>query len=283
VDLIKLTPSGLYAVEDWAGESIHYPGTDHDPPFLASPAVTGAGDWRRLFRLEPADGALGRELETIRLVKAQASCDEIPFVMTVFSPLTLACKLAGEGLVQHLRQHPADLRAGLETIAETTACFAQAALEAGADGLFFATQLASPRWLTPAEYEAFGQHYDLMVLEAVKEESAITILHLHGQEAFFHLAEYYPVHAVSWHDHEGAPSLAEARQHTGRAFVTGLDRRLLARGPVAALQAQVREALAQTEGRGLILAPSCVIPTTTPVEHLEAVRSSLSRSSLSPS
>lgn len=275
VDLIKLTPSGLYAIEDWAGASIHYPGTDHDPPFLTSPAVTDAADWRKLSRLEPTDGALGRELEAIRLVKTQVSRDQIPFVMTVYSPLTLAFKLAGEGLFQHLRLHPSDLRVGLEIISKITAHFAQAALEAGAGGLFFATQLASQQWLTPAEYEEFGQRYDLRVLETVKGKSAITILHLHGQEVFFDLVERYPVHAVSWHDQEGAPSLVEARQQTERAFATGLDRRLLEQGPAAAIQAQVREVLAQTEGRGLILAPCCVIPTTVPAEHLDAVRSEL--------
>jgi uroporphyrinogen decarboxylase len=275
LDLIKLTPSGLYAVEDWAGASIHYPGTDHDPPFLASPAVTEAADWRRLSHLEPTAGALGRELETVRLVAAQTSYDRIPFVMTVFSPLTLAFKLAGETVIQHLREHPSDLKAGLETMAQTTICFAQAALEAGADGLFFATQLASHEWLTLREYEEFGQYYDLGVLEAVKGQSAITILHLHGQAVFFRLSEHYPVDAVSWHDQETAPSLAEARQFSDRAFVTGLDRRLLNQGSVVAIQAQVHEVFAQTEGRGVILAPSCVIPTTTPIEHLEAARIAL--------
>jgi uroporphyrinogen-III decarboxylase len=60
------------------------------------------------------------------------------------------------------------------------------------------------------------------------------------------------------------------RRGPDRAFITGLDRELLDRGPVAAIQAQVREALAQTEERGLILAPSCAIPTTAPAAHLQA-------------
>jgi uroporphyrinogen decarboxylase len=80
---------------------------------------------------------------------------------------------------------------------------------------------------------------------------------------------------VSWHDRETPPGLAEARQHTDRAFLTGLDRELLERGPMAVIQAQVgeaRQAVAQAGGRGLILAPSCVIPTTAPAEHLQAVR-----------
>jgi uroporphyrinogen decarboxylase len=274
LDLVKLTPCGLYAVEDWAQGLITYPGNDYDPPSLQSPAVLGPTDWRRLPSLEPTAGALGRELEAARLV-AESLSSEIPFLMTVFSPLTLAFKLAGERVIAHLREHPADLHAGLETIATTTARFAQAALEAGADGLFFATQLACHGWLKPSEYETFGQRYDLEVLDAVSGQSEVTVLHLHGREIFFDLANRYPIHAVSWHDQETPPTLAQAYQQTDRAFLTGLDRELLAKGPASAIQDQVRQALAHTRRRGLILAPSCVIPPTAPDGHLQAVREAL--------
>ena len=270
LDLIKLTPCGLYAVEDWATRHVVYPGNDYDPPYLDTPAVTSPEDWRRLPPLATTEGALGRELDAIRLV-ADGLAGEIPFMMTVFSPLTLAFKLAGERVVQHLRRHPADLHAGLEIITQTTALYAQAALDAGADGLFFATQLASHQWLEPAEYDEFGTRYDLAVLEPVTERSTITALHLHGRDIFFDLANRYPVHAVSWHDRETPPSLAEARGLTERAFLTGLDRELLDHGPAEAVRAQVHEAIAQTEGQGLILAPSCVIPPTAPAGHLQAV------------
>jgi uroporphyrinogen decarboxylase len=225
-------------------------------------------------------------LEAIQLVAAGLN-GKTPFIMTVFSPLTLAFKLSGRTVIEHLRQEPSDLHAGLEIIAETTTRFARAALDAGCDGLFFATQLASHHWLTPAEYGEFGERYDLAVLEGVAGQSTITVLHLHGQAVFFGLTGHYPIDAVSWHDRDTPPSLAEARQYTDRAFITGLDRDLLDRGPVAAIQAQIREALAQTgegteatgKGRGLILAPCCVIPTTTPPEHWRAVHDVLHSSS----
>jgi uroporphyrinogen decarboxylase len=275
LDLVKLTPCGLYGVEDWAGDRIEYPGTEHDAPRLRRPAVVDPAAWRRLSPLEPTAGALGRELEAIRLV-ARGLAGRTPFLMTVFSPLTLAYKLAGEVVVEHLRQDPADLHTGLAILAETTARFAQAALAAGATGLFFATQMASHRWLTPDEYGEFGVRYDLAVLQAVAGRNdgppAILALHLHGREVFFDLANRYPVDAVSWHDRETPPGLAGARQRTDRAFLTGLDRDLLDSGPPPAIQAQVWETLEQTGGRGLILAPSCVIPTTAPATHLQAVR-----------
>ena len=271
LDLVKLTPSGLYAVEDWAGGEVVYPGTDHEAPTLRQPAVSKPGDWRRLEMLQPSSGALGRELRTVQLVAAGLR-DETPLLMTVFSPLTLAYKLAGDAVVEHLREHPRELHAGLETLAATTALFVLAALQAGATGFFFATQLACRGWLTRQEYEEFGVRYDLDVLEAAAAARAgILVLHLHGQDVFFDLSDRYPVHAVSWHNWETQPSLASARQMCGRTFVTGLDRDLLGQGPVTAIQDQVRQALVQTEGRGLILAPSCVIPPGAPDAHLRAV------------
>lgn len=275
LDLIKLTPSGLYAVEDWAQGHITYPGTEHDPPYLHSPAVQQPAGWERLPLLAPEAGALGRELEAIRQV-ARGS-EGVPLVMTIFSPLTVAYKLAGDLAIQHLREHPGALHRGLEIIADTVARFADAALAAGADGLFFATQLASHRWVTPVEYAEFGQRYDLAVLDRVAARSALTILHLHGLEVFFDLAcdERYPIQAVSWHDRETYPDLATAGQLTDRAFITGLDRELLGHGPVAAIREQVRAVLSQTEGRGLIVAPSCVIPTSAPARFLAAVREAL--------
>jgi len=271
LDLVKLTPSGLYAVEDWAGQGIDYPGTDHEAPTLRRPAVARPGDWRRLKVLQPSSGALGRELRALRLVAAGLQ-DGTPLLMTVFGPLTLAYKLAGDAVLEHLREHSRELRAGLEIVAATTAAFVLAALEAGATGLFFATQLACRSRLSRQEYEEFGVRYDLAVLEAATAARAgILVLHLHGQEVFFDLADRYPVHAVSWHNWETQPSLTVARQMCGRAFLTGLDRDLLRQGPVAAIKEQARQALVQTEGRGLILAPSCVIPTDAPDAHLRAV------------
>jgi uroporphyrinogen decarboxylase len=276
LDLIKLTPCGLYAVEDWAGTCIEYPGSEHEPPYLATPAVSQPADWRALPPLAPTDGALGRELDVIHHV-LDGTHGQIPAMMTIFSPLTLAYKLAGAPLIEHLRHHPAALHSGLETIAQTTIQFARAALDAGAHGLFFATQLASGDWLEPDEYDRFGQPYDLAVLEAVDHSSAITVLHLHGQHIFFELVDRYPVHAVSWHNWETAPTLAQAKTLTSRAFIAGLDRRRLEQGPPAAIEEQIHQVVAQTKGRGLILAPSCVIPTTTPLDHLNTVRHAIDR------
>jgi len=267
LDLVKLTPSGLYAVEDW-GADIVYPNTETDAPYLARPAIIKAQDWRALRQRGRA--ALERELEALRQTRRQLGADW-PLVMTIFSPLTLAYKLAGEPLADHLRADPDAVHAGLQTLASATRAFALAALHAGADGFFFASQWICANFCTREQYETFGLYYDLQVLDATKDRSLITILHLHGGDVFFDMAARYPVHALSWHDRETSPSLAEARQRTARALITGLDRDLLRAGPPQAVAAQARDAIRQTGGQGLILAPACVIPPDTPEAHLQAV------------
>lgn len=271
LDLIKVTPSGLYAIEDW-GASIRHSDDDDTPPRLKRPVVEEPEDWRQLAALSVQQGALGRELQSLGAIEAGLAQDDAPPVlMTLFSPLTLAYKLVGEGIRDHIRDHASDLHFALATIAETTARFGIAALAAGADGVFFATQLARPSILTADEYRDFGERYDLIVLEYLSAQTDLIVLHLHGEDVFFDLVHSYPVTAVSWHDRETRPSLREAVTQTHRAIVAGLDRDLLAHGSAEEVAEQVRDAQRQTGGRRLILAPACVVPTETPEVNLQAV------------
>lgn len=91
LDLVKLTPSGLYGVEDWGAEIV-YPNTETNPPYLAHPAIASPAGWRSLRQVGTT--ATDRELEAIRLTRLELGPDW-PMVMTIFSPLTLAYKLAG--------------------------------------------------------------------------------------------------------------------------------------------------------------------------------------------
>ena len=45
----------------------------------------------------------------------------------------------------------------------------------------------------------------------------------------------------------------------------------LPQGPIEAIKREVRDAIAQTGGRRLMIAPGCVIPIATPEAHYRAV------------
>ncbi|NLZ39699.1 MAG: uroporphyrinogen decarboxylase, partial [Comamonadaceae bacterium] len=164
------------------------------------------------------------------------------------------------------------LERALGVITEVTIRFALDALDAGAHGVFFATQLASWRLLSAAEYERFGKAYDLRVLEALRGKARLSMLHAHGHDIMFELLADYPVQMLNWHDRAAGPTLAEAAPRFGGMLVGGLNENATLRsGPEAAIEAEVREALAQTGGRRLLLGPGCVMPIAVPAAHIAAV------------
>ena len=269
-DLVKFMPSGTYSVEDWGATSV-YDGAANGARAISVPGVRSAADWRRLPRLDPKKGVLGAQNQAL----AQAAKElrgSVPMLQTVFSPLTTARKLAGEALVGQLRADPEALAAGLRTITDTTIDFSLAALEAGAHGLFFATQLATTDVLTVPEYESFGRKFDLEVLAAVKGKAKMNMLHLHGENVMFELLAAYPVEMINWHDRLTAPSLKAALGKFKGALVGGVEERgLLATGSAQEVKGQVRDAIAQTGGRRLVVGPGCVAAIAAPEANIRAV------------
>ena len=271
LDLIKVMSSGVYCVEDW-GCTVAYAGSPNGAKQCTEHAVKTRGDWARITARDPGAGALGRELDAVRRIR-KGRGDDAPILHTLFSPLTIARKLAGDRVRDDLRADEAAVRPALEAITGTMIRYARAALEAGADGLFFATQCGTPDFLTVEENARWDAPYARRVLDAVRETSLVTLLHLHGKDIYFDQLGALPANAVNWHDRLTAPALGAARRRRpSGALVGGLaEGTTLRRGPIEAIAAEVRDAVRQTEGVGLILGPGCVLPLDVPEAHLQAV------------
>jgi len=269
LDLIKVMSSGVYCVEDW-GCKVAYQGHPGGAKRCTEHGVKTVADWARLRPLDPGAGALGRELEAVRLIR-KGRVDDAPILMTVFSPFTIATKLAGAVALQSIATAPDALRAALEVITETTARYTAAALEAGADGLFFATQAANAEAVTETVSASWELPYARRVLDRVRDASAPTLLHLHGRDIYWDAWTALPVHAVNWHDRLTAPTLADASRRFNGGLAAGLgESRTLLNGPPRAVAEEVRDAIAQTRGVGLIVTPGCVLPLAVPDTHLAA-------------
>jgi uroporphyrinogen decarboxylase len=270
LDFVKVMSSGVYCVEDW-GCAVAYQGSPYGAKQCTTHAVRNRGDWARIRALDPGAGALGRELDALHLI-ARGRHDDAPILHTLFSPLTVARKLAGDRVLEDLRQAPAEVEAALDAITDTMARHARAALEAGADGIFLATQTTAPETVTAEECARFELPHMRRVLDAILDRSVFTVLHLHGRDVYFDQAAALPVHAVNWHDRLTAPRLGQARTRFAGAVVGGLSEgHTVLHGPPGAVTAEVRDALDQTGGRGIVIGPGCVLPLATPDEHLAAV------------
>ena len=269
LDLIKVMSSGVYCVEDW-GCRVAYQGHPGGAKRCTEHAVKRAADWARLRALDPGAGALGRELEAVRLIRKDRA-DDAPILMTIFTPFTIATKLAGDLALQSIDTAPDSLRAALEVITETTARYAAEALAAGADGVFFATQTASAEAVSEAVSTTWDLPYARRVLAGVRGGSQLTMLHLHGRGVFWDLWTALPVHVVNWHDRLSVPTLAEASRRFAGGLAAGLaESRTLLDGPPAAVADEARDAIHQAGGRGLIVTPGCVLPLAVSDAHLQA-------------
>jgi uroporphyrinogen decarboxylase len=270
LDFIKVMSSGVYCVEDW-GCRVAYQGAPSGAKQCTEHAVKTAEDWARIRPLDPGAGALGRELEAVELIVKERA-DDVPVIHTVFSPLTVARKLAGDRLANDLRVRPEAVLPALDAITETFARYVGATLDAGADGIFFATQTASIEVFTKTEHGRFDAPYARRVLERIRGRSDFTLLHIHGTGIFFDRLAAFPVHAINWHDRLTPPTLADGLRRFSGAVAGGLSEwSTLRNGPAAAVEAETRDAIEQTDGTGLIVAPGCVLPLDVPDAHLEAV------------
>ena len=249
------------------------PSTDRAQEFVVTHTpLTGALDVARLAPVDPRQGALGEQLEALRLIRAGVGPDT-PIIWTVFSPVMVMTYLLRGGREQTLalcRAEPKAMEAGLTGIAETLALYAAACVDAGADGLFYATNVARADGLTASECRRFQRPFDLRVLEAVAP-APFNVLHVCGPAV--HLDEFadYPVTAFSWALAAGNPSLAEGHRRTGRAVVGGLP----AKPEIGTMSGQtvagrVRRAVDEMDSRWLLLGPDCSINPDTPDALLHA-------------
>jgi len=268
-DLIKFMPTGTYGIEDWGAETIYqanYNGTRTVTKF----GVTSLEQWPKLRQLDVTKGYLGNQIAAVQLV-AEELKNSVPILQTVFSPLTTARKLAGDRIFTDMRLHPETFKTGLQTIADVTARFALESIRAGAHGIFFASQCDTYRLLSQDEYKAFGQFYDLQLFEAIKDETQLNMVHAHGEDIMFDLMAGYPAEMINWHDRLTWPSLKQAQERYSGLLVGGINEwQTLLHGPVEAIKAEVKEAIAQTGGQRLMVGPGCVIPTHTPAVHVRA-------------
>ena len=272
-DFLKLTPASSYSVDGW-GARVAYRGHPEGTSEYTARPIAAPQDWARLAPLDPYGGALGQQLTAIRSTRELAGPDT-PILETVFSPLAQAKNLIGGDLdIVHLRRHRGEFQHALEVIAETTVRFVQAALEAGADGIFYAMQRASAAYLSEAEYREVARPLDLRILEAAQSAS-FNLLHLHGLDTYFDLVSDYPAHALNWHDRDTGPSLAEGARHFSGLVVGGLSQRDMVEGTPESVRALARATIDAMGGRPLCLSTGCVMQTVTPWGNIRALRAAV--------
>ena len=243
------------------------------PYKLTHAPIGDAGGLTRLAAADPRTGALGEQLEALRAIRRAVGPDT-PIIWTIFSPLMILPMLLSGGRDQAwalLRAEPAAVEHAFDAMTETLATYARECLAAGADGLFYATNMATRDLTTPEECRRFQRPFDLRILAAVAS-APFNLLHVCGTGVLFEEFADYPATAFSWATVPGNPTLAEVHRRTGRAVVGGLPAKPgIASMTAESLAERARAAIAEMEGRFLLLGPDCSINPDTPEVLMHAV------------
>jgi uroporphyrinogen decarboxylase len=271
-DLIKVQPRASIFVEDW-GNRYQRSTEPAVEPTLMEWRVRSVADLRSLKPLDPLGGALGEQIAALRLIRESLG-PEVPVISTLFSPAMVLSYLVGQSaqrMLEYVRGYPTETRAALDRIGKTCQEYAQACLENGADGIFFAVKAASSEQMTRDEYLFFGLPHDWPVLDAARR-GWINVLHMCGSHLYFDLVNELPAPLVNWGPDPGNPSMAEGRDQTRRAVMGGVGTKLVREARPEEVAAQVRATLEETGGGHTIIGPGCSIPPDTPEDNLFAAR-----------
>ena len=283
-DFIKVQLQASYYGEAWGCK---YRWNPEEGPQLEDYVVKKADDFKNLLKLSPREGVLGDQVRVAKLL-GEALKGSVPYIQTIFCPLTVAAELAGTievtpsektSIQQFMKQDPEALHQGLTVISQTLADYAREAIRAGADGIFVTTTGWTQDTISEKDYKIFGRPYDLAIFEAAISEGALfNILHICGENIMFDLFSDYPVQLINYDAlSPGNPSLKEAMIRTDKAIWGGVAQETtLLNGPTKAITAEVHAALGQTKGKRFFLGPGCVIPPNVPDAHLLAAKEALS-------
>jgi len=259
-DFLKVTPAGGYAVEDWGCVESEELAPDGHRPCLRH-AVNGPEDWKRIRPVAMESTGWASHIESVIrcVVDRRADCSVVP---TVFSPLSLARKLSGDRLNYDIKENTRLVEGALAAITDTILAFMEACFREGAEGIFYSIQAASRAFHTEEEYARFGEPYDRRILEAVREDSRLTVLHCHGEQLMFDRLAALPADVWNWDDRRAGPPLAEGKAKVPGAVQGGLNQwTTLKDGTGPDAKAEAQNALGQTDGTGLILGAGCVLLT----------------------
>lgn len=265
-DFVKVTGNGLFSVMPYGTEcavdSEGYPAVDQYGTLkIHAYGVREKADWGLLKVIDPTRGAYGNQLKAtdhiIRRMREEER--DYPVIATIYSPLTMAYKLAGKRLFEDMAESPQIIESALKVLRDSMIGFIKENIRIGVSGFFFATQMASEDHMTLESYRRFGQKYDLDFFEAIPKKCFFNVVHIHGAKAFLELLSHYPCQCLSWHDRWIGPSIDDMRMRTDKCLMGGLDEEnvLGLVDDTAYLLKHIREGIRQGGDRGFILGPGC--------------------------
>lgn len=248
-----------------------------------NPDLNTPDDWGKLEKIPHDAPFIVRQLELVRRV-CEEMHGEAVVLATIHGMVASAFHYLGGGalydndklaLTRCLRENPEAFRHGMEVIADYLDYLCGACLEAGADGLYFASLGGEKAMMTDEEFETFFKSYEVALLEKYdKKAPCFNVLHMCKDN--LNLARYcgYPGKVINWGVYEQNISLTEGRALLGedRVLLGGLDDRagVLVDGTPEEIEQAVHKVLDEAGTVRMILGADCTLPTDISPDRIAA-------------
>ena len=278
-DLMKVSFHGRYPVVDWGCEVV-YDGAISGSTTCDKCVIQEASDWEVLEPLDVNSGEFGLQVRAIELIQKYAH-DKVPTMATVFDPSMVADKLSEKPVTDYMDESPEVLESVLDMITSVMVDFARATLEAGADGIFIATQHSTHTSVTDDQYKRFVYPFDSKLISKLRAKTKFMVMHLHAKEEdekirFDKIANTPGLDALNWEDQSADLTLSEGKKRSRKTVMGGIDHNGIFRtGTPDEAEEQVLQAVREAGLKQLVIAPGCVITVDTPMENIQAVVDSI--------
>ncbi len=279
-DFLKINPKASFHYEPWGVKMTYSPDGINKPVRREFPIKTIA-DWAKVAALPVTHPEFDKQLRSIAAIR-KALPKPFRIVMTLFNPISVAGDMvpSDDTLISHLHESPEAVEEALAAIKTTLLNLVPEFLNAGADGLFYATtQWASADRLTVAELERFGLKYDRPIWHAAAE-GPFNVLHICDTKNYLKQYSDFKANLTNWDTSDPAnPTLGDGFEMLHTPVMGGIAHKtdLLNDSP-AILQDKVRRLIDSHRRLPFAVGPGCAVPVTVPDANIAAVRHAVAAS-----
>jgi uroporphyrinogen decarboxylase len=290
-DWVKINPRAIYYSEAWGSKYDENDYAGYVIPRKLQDAVTSVDDLAEIVELDPkTNEVFGQQYASA--AKIRAAFTDRAVLQSIFNPLSVLLQLADVPLYpgdeyatpsltrdELVFEHAEEAKKALTNIANTLAAYAAALVTpveqggAGLDGIFFAlTGTVSEGYFTKEQYAEFGEPYDRIVLNAIKQANPDAEVLLHTCRAFSNPDWFddYGVEIVQWDQYlDGNPQIDTPLKVVPVGGPSFTD--FAQDGDDQIVKSDIDKVIKLREGKPFLLAPSCTVPTPASDQSLKAL------------
>ena len=237
-----------------------------DYPYPLEGQVKNAADWKRI-KLRSKKSPEFRKLEEVLKRVLDRAGGEAMVFQTMFSPFKAAVMSFGDDLVmQHARENPEAVAAGVDAIADTLAEWAAGYLDTGASGIYYSAQFGEAGRFTEEVWADLVQPSDIKILKvADQRENRYNILHICGEPEYnFQVSlnrfMHYPADMVNWSVKDNQYTLNQGYELFQKPVLGGLNNKgNILNGTNESIVSEVHCIIESFGSRGLMIGADCTI------------------------